>query len=82
MHVEAQYVGPQWQDQRNLQASPATLLLGAGASARLLRRPEVSLHVEVRNLLDDRSLTDGFLNPLPGRTVTVTVRVAGGKDAP
>ena len=82
VHVEAQYVGPQWQDQRNLQASPATLLLGAGASARLLRRPEVSLHVEVRNLLDDRSLTDGFLNPLPGRTVTVTVRVAGGKDAP
>ena len=79
-HVEAQYVGPQWQDQRNLISTPATFLLGAGASVRVLRRPEVHLQLEVRNLLDDRALTDGFYNPLPGRMVTVTVRVSGGKD--
>jgi outer membrane cobalamin receptor len=81
-HLEAQYVGAQFQDLRNLAlASPAALLLGAGASVRILPRPEVSLALEVKNALDDRSLTDGFLNPLPGRTVMVTARVAGGKDS-
>lgn len=79
-HVEAQYIGRQWQDQRNLISAPATFLLNAGASIRVLRHPEVHLQLEVRNLLDDRTLTDSFLNPLPGRMVTVTVRVSGGKD--
>jgi outer membrane receptor protein involved in Fe transport len=47
----------------------------AGASARLAARPDVRASLEVRNLLDDRTLLDPIGNPLPGRTVLVTVRV-------
>ncbi len=80
-HLELQYVGSQFQDLRNLQVvAPAALLLGAGASVTIVPRPEVRLALEVKNTLDDRSLTDSFYNPLPGRTVMVTARVAGGKD--
>jgi iron complex outermembrane receptor protein len=32
--------------------------------------------VDVKNLLDDRTLEDPYANPLPGRMVMVTLRAA------
>ena len=54
--------------------APRRDVLGAGASLRIVRRPAIALHVEVENLGDDRTLTDGYGNPLPGRTWMVTLR--------
>jgi outer membrane receptor protein involved in Fe transport len=73
-HLEAHYVGLRYQDTRNLQPIPATLLWNAGASLVLARRLATSLHLEVKNLLDDRTLTDGLGNPLPARMVLLTLR--------
>ncbi|HET9551400.1 MAG TPA: TonB-dependent receptor [Anaeromyxobacteraceae bacterium] len=73
-HVEAHYVGLRYQDRRNLRPVPATLLWNAGASVRLWGAPAVRLHLDVKNLLDDRTLTDGLGNPLPSRMVMVTLR--------
>jgi vitamin B12 transporter len=75
-HGELQYVGRAWLDTRNFNPVPQVFTVGLGASARVWRRPDVHLHVEARNLLDDRTLQDGFGNPLPGRMVLFTVRVA------
>jgi iron complex outermembrane receptor protein len=73
-HVELHYVGHQWADDHNLPPGiPAALLWNAGAGVRLARAPAIRLALELRNLLDDRSLEDGYGNPLPGRTVLVTV---------
>jgi iron complex outermembrane receptor protein len=80
-HVEGHLVALQWRDLRNLDRIPDVFLLHAGASVRLLQSPELGLHVEVKNLLDDRTVTDPFFNPLPARMVMVTLRLAGGKDA-
>lgn len=83
-HVEAHALSEQFPDLRNsptLRIPPA-LTFNAGGSLRLTRRPETRLALEVRNLLDDRTIQDGFGNPLPGRTVMLTVLIAGGKDAP
>jgi len=74
-HLEAHWVGAQWQDSRNIQPIPAALTLNAGGFVVAARRPVVRLSVEVRNLLDDRRLQDGFGTPLPSRTVLLTVRV-------
>ena len=41
----------------------------------------MSLHLEVRNLLDDRTLNDGLGNPLPSRLVLLTLR-AGSPHPP
>ncbi len=73
-HLEAHYVGRQFQDTRNLQPIPAALFFNAGGFVRLASRPEVRLALEVKNALDDRSLQDGFGYPLPGRMVLLTVR--------
>jgi iron complex outermembrane receptor protein len=81
-HLEAQWVAAQFQDTRNLLAVPSAVVAGAGVAVRLLRAPTVKLHLEVRNLLDDRSLQDGFGNPLPGRMALVTLRLTSRKDAP
>jgi vitamin B12 transporter len=81
VHVEAQRVGAQFLDTRNLQAVPAASSVHAGGYVRLSARPDVRLALEVKNVLDDRSLRDGFGNPLPGRMVLVTVR-AGSTPAP
>jgi outer membrane cobalamin receptor len=80
-HVEGHLVASQWRDLRNLDPIPDVFLLHAGASVRVARHPDLSVHVEVKNLLDDRTTTDPFFNPLPARMVMVTLRVAGGKDA-
>ncbi len=78
-HVEAQYVGRQFADAANLAPIPAALVWSAGASVRVVRAPAVRVHLEVKNLADDRTLLDPFANPLPGRMVMVTVR-AGAHD--
>jgi vitamin B12 transporter len=79
-HVEAHYLGGQFNVLRNDVAIPPALTLNLGGAVRLLRRPDVRLDVELKNLLDDRSLQDGLGNPLPGRMVMVTLRASGGKD--
>jgi outer membrane receptor protein involved in Fe transport len=49
---------------------------------RLLREPELHLNVEIRNLFDDRTIEDDFMNPLPGRTIFVTLRVGNAERKP
>ncbi|HEY7724643.1 MAG TPA: TonB-dependent receptor [Anaeromyxobacteraceae bacterium] len=78
LHAELHAVARQWLDDRNLSAVPAARAVHAGGSVRLWRRPEAWLHLDVKNLGDDRTLQDGFGNPLPGRMAMVAVRVASG----
>lgn len=83
-HVEAHALSEQFPDLRNSPSIriPPALTFNAGGSFRFARHPDARLALELRNLLDDRTLQDGFANPLPGRTVMLTVRIAGGKDTP
>ncbi len=86
-HLEVHWVSAQFQDSRNEVAPvPAAVLWNAGASVRALSRPEVRVHLEIRNLLDDRTLQEPFGGPLPGRSVMLTVRAgppaAEGRYAP
>jgi outer membrane cobalamin receptor len=74
-HLEAQYVGSQYLDSRNIHSVPASFVVNAGAFARILRSPEVRIGAEVRNLLDDQTVQDGFGYPLPSRTLLVTIRI-------
>ena len=74
VHGECQWLSSQWVDLANTGSIPGSFTLGAGGSVRLFRDPDVHLNLEVRNLLDDRTLQDGFMNPLPGRTVLLTLR--------
>lgn len=73
-HAEAHVVGRQYADSRNLREISAATTWNAGASVRLARRHSLRLHAEVRNLLDDRTLQDPLGNPLPSRTVLLTLR--------
>jgi outer membrane receptor protein involved in Fe transport len=73
-HLELHQVGRRFEDRENRSPIPATLLWNAGASVGLRREPLLRLHLEVRNLVDTRTLSDGFGNPLPGRMVMVTLR--------
>ncbi|MCP3139352.1 TonB-dependent receptor plug domain-containing protein [Pyxidicoccus xibeiensis] len=58
---------------------PSRTLLSAGASSTFLRAPELTLSVEVKNLLDVRAFDfTGF--PLPGRAAYVTLAVAFDRD--
>ncbi len=79
-HLEAQYVGLQYLDSRNIHSAPASIVVNAGAFARILRSPEVRIGAEVKNLLDDRTLQDGFGYPLPSRTLLVTLRVGSSPE--
>lgn len=74
LHAELHATSRQWQEPENVRAVPAALVWNAGASLRLARRPALALHLEARNLLDDRTLVDAFGYPLPGRSVMVTLR--------
>jgi vitamin B12 transporter len=76
LHAEVHYVSRQFQDAANTaaQAIPAALVFNAGGSVRLLQRPSIRLHLEVKNLADDRTLLDQIGNPLPGRMVMITLR--------
>ena len=73
-HAEAQWISRQWLAFGRHAKIGEAFTLGAGASARLWKRTGLKLHVEVRNLLDDLTLDDTYGNPLPGRTVLVTLR--------
>ncbi len=73
-HAETQWISRQWLAFGHSAPIPDLLTFGAGASMRLWRAAGLRLHVEVRNLLDDRTLGDSYGNPLPGRTVLVTLR--------
>jgi iron complex outermembrane receptor protein len=75
-HVEVHRVGRQFSDLQNRPEGliPVTTTWNAGAGVRLSRRGSVALHAEVKNVLDDQTLADPFANPLPGRTVLVTLR--------
>lgn len=75
-HLEAHYVSAQFEDARNVNRLPSALVWNAGASLRVARRPEVRVSLAVRNLLDDRTLKEPLVGPLPGRTVMLTVRAA------
>jgi vitamin B12 transporter len=75
-HLEAHYIGVRYTDRRNLEPLPATLAWNAGASVLLHPTLGLSLHAEVKNLLDDRTLTDGIGNPLPARLVLLTIRAS------
>ena len=79
-HAEVQLVGEQFLDSRNIHAVPASVVVSAGAFVRVVRRPEVRISLEVRNLLDDRTLQDGFGYPLPSRAFFLTVRVAAATE--
>jgi len=79
-NAEVQYVGEQYLDSRNIEAAPASFVMNAGAFIRILRTPEVRLTVEVKNLLDDRTLQDGFGYPLPSRMFLATLRVGSTKE--
>jgi len=73
-HLEAHLVGRQFEDDQNLAPIPEALTWNAGAWLRLARSPELAIALEARNLLDDRTLRDGFGNPLPGRMLLVSLR--------
>jgi iron complex outermembrane receptor protein len=79
-HAEAQWISRQWIGFGRDGEIPDALTLGAGASARLWKPAGLRLHVEVRNLLDQKTLTDSFDNPLPGRTVLVTLRAGSNAE--
>jgi iron complex outermembrane receptor protein len=81
-HVESQWVSRQWLALGEQGPVGEALTFGAGASVRLSRAAGLRLHVEVRNLLDVRTLNDGFGNPLPGRTVLVTLRAGSSTERP
>ncbi len=78
--VEAQYIGLQYLDSRNIHTVPASFVVNAGAFVRILRNPEVRVTFEVKNLLDDRTLQDGFGYPLPSRMFLATLRVGSTKE--
>lgn len=80
LHVETQLVGRQFLDSRNLAVIPRAVTVGAGASVRVARRPDLRLHLDVRNLLDDRTLEDGFGNPLPSRMVLLGLRAGSPQE--
>ena len=80
VHGEAQYVAAQFGDVESSVRIPAAVTLNVGLSVRLARAPELRLGLEARNLLDDRSLQDGYGYPLPGRMVLVTLRTSNQKE--
>lgn len=77
LFAELHVVGRQFEDAPNEKVLPATRVWNAGGALRVSRARALSLHLTVDNLADDRTLQDGFGNPLPARTVLVTVRAGG-----
>ncbi|MGC4000941.1 MAG: TonB-dependent receptor [Anaeromyxobacter sp.] len=81
-HAEGRWVRDQYRDERNEAPVPDQTTFGAGVSWRVLDRPRLSVHLQVDNLTDDRSLQDGFGNPLPGRTALLSLRVGSTQAGP
>ena len=82
LHADGQWVSRRWRDSRNTTAIPGAFTLDAGGSVRLARAPDLHLNLEVRNAFDVRTLQDGFMNPLPGRAVLLTVRAGTAEGSP
>lgn len=78
-HVEAHHVSRQWRTASNLDRIGESTVFNAGASIRITTRGDLRLHLEVRNLTDDRTLHDGFGNPLPSRMVLLGVRAGSNQ---
>ncbi len=71
------------EEQKSLVAALAAALeRRPGLDVSVLPDPELHLHLEVRNLLDDRTVEDGFMNPLPGRAVFLTLRAGSPERQP
>jgi iron complex outermembrane receptor protein len=78
--TEVLYQASQLVNRTGSRSLPSRTLLSAGASSTFLRAPELTLSVEVKNLLDVRAQDfTGF--PLPGRAAYVTLGVALDRDA-
>ncbi|ABC80112.1 TonB-dependent receptor plug domain-containing protein [Anaeromyxobacter dehalogenans] len=73
-HVELHHLGRRYRDRRGVNPIPPSTVWNAGLSARVARHPDVRIQLEVLNLADDRTLTDGLGDPLPPRTVMITLR--------
>ncbi|MCY1019628.1 TonB-dependent receptor plug domain-containing protein [Pyxidicoccus sp. MSG2] len=78
--TEVLYQSSQLVNRTGSRSLPSRTLLSAGASSTFLHGPDVTLSVEVKNLLDVRAYDfTGF--PLPGRAAYVTLAVALDRDA-
>ncbi|QSQ28570.1 TonB-dependent receptor [Pyxidicoccus parkwayensis] len=78
--TEVLYQSSQLVNRTGSRSLPSRTMLSAGASSTFLHGPDVTLSVEVKNLLDVRAYDfTGF--PLPGRAVYATLAVAVDRDA-
>jgi len=74
-HAEVLYQSAQHINRTGSLGLPSRTLVIAGASSTVLQGPEVTVSVELKNLLDARTFDfTGF--PLPGRAAYVTLAVA------
>lgn len=79
--TEVLYQSSQLVNRTGSLGQPSRTLISVGASSTFLHRPDVTLSVEVKNLLDTRAQDfTGF--PLPGRAAYVTLAVAVDRDNP
>lgn len=79
-HADGRTVRDQFRSERNLDPVPDSTVFSAGGSVRIWDRPRVSVHLQIDNLTDDRTLQDGFGNPLPGRTALLSLRADTTKE--
>jgi len=78
--TEVLYQSGQLSNRTGSLSQPSRTLVSVGASSTFLHRPDVTLSVEVKNLLDTRAFDfTGF--PLPGRAAYVTLAVAVDRDS-
>jgi iron complex outermembrane receptor protein len=78
--TEVLYQSAQFVNRTGSRSQPARTLVSVGASSTFLRAPDLTLSVEVKNLLDAR-VEDFTGFPLPGRAAYVTLGVALDRDA-
>ncbi|WP_342376522.1 TonB-dependent receptor [Myxococcus stipitatus] len=81
VRTEVLYQASQFVNRTGTRSLPSRTFWSAGASSTFLHGPDVTLSVEVKNLLDARAYDfTGF--PLPGRAVYATLAVALDRDSP
>jgi iron complex outermembrane receptor protein len=79
--AELLYQSTQFFNRTGSLSLPSRTWLSAGASSTFLHRPDLTLSVEVKNLLDVQT-SDFSGYPLPGRAAYVTLGVALDRAAP
>ncbi|NMO21229.1 TonB-dependent receptor [Pyxidicoccus fallax] len=78
--TEVLYQSSQFVNRTGSRSLPSRTLVSVGASSTFLHGPDLTLSVEVKNLLDARAYDfTGF--PLPGRAAYVTLGVAVDREA-